>query len=127
MTSFYEIGGFILSGAEAENEYAFGTGRRSAIEHKRRSDEIKSMKSVKSMLSKEEIGNTTSSDEKDSLLEHWAKMVTLPARRFAAEPKAWALPFKNPLGFGIWGVTVLIDPIVANYHYFVEGESIEEW
>ncbi len=127
MTSFYEIAGVILSGAEAENEYAFGSGNRSALDHKKRSDGIKSMKSVKSMLLKEEIGNTTSQDEKDSLLEHWGKMVTLPARRFASEPKAWALPFKNPYGFGIWGVSVLIDPIVANYHYFVEGESIEEW
>ena len=127
MTSYYEIGGMILSGAEAENEYAFGSGNRSALEHKKRRDEIKSMKSIKSMLSKEEIGKTTSSDEKDSLLEHWGKMVTLPARRFASEEKAWALPFKNPTGFGIWGISVLIDPIVANYHYFVKGESIEEW
>jgi len=127
MTSYYEIGGLILSGAEAENEYAFGSGNRSALDHKKRKDEIKSMKSIRPMLSKEEIGETTSADEKDSLLEHWAKMATHPIRSFASEPKAWALPFKNPYGFGVWGITVGLEGIKANYYYFVKGESIEEW
>jgi len=127
MTSFYEIGGLIMSGSELENEYAFATGRRTALEHKQRSTEIKLMKQGTKLLSRDDIHSAVTLDEKDSFLEHWGKMATMPARRFADEQRVWALPFKNPIGFGLWGIGVGLEGIKANYYYFVKGESIEEW
>ncbi len=121
MTSFYEIGGLILSGAEAENEYS----SRSALEHKQRADDIKLMRTVK--LPKGEFGKQKPMAEKDSLVEHWAKMVSMPARRgFSDVPEVISLR-SRPRLLGVWGIQVYLDMIESNYQYFIKGESIEEW
>jgi len=121
MTSYYEIGGLILSGAEAENEF----GSRSALGQKQRAEDIKLMRKVK--LPKGEFGKQKPMAEPDSLLEHWAKMVTMPARRGLSDvPEVISLR-RRPRMLGVWGIQVYLDMIEANYQYFVKGETIEEW
>jgi len=121
MTSFYEIGGFILSGAEAENEYS----SRSTLEKKQRSEDIKLMRNVK--LPKGEFGKQKPMAEKDSLVEHWAKMASMPVRRGLSDvPEVMSLR-RRPRMLGVWGIQVYLEMIEANYQYFIKGESTEEW
>ena len=118
MTSFYEIGGLILSGAVAENEYS----SRSALEKKQRSEDIKLMRSVDNILDAH-----PKLREKDSLLEHWAKMASMPVRRGLSNvPEVISLR-RRPRMLGVWGIQVYLEMIEANYQYFIQGESIEEW
>jgi hypothetical protein len=121
MSSYYEIGGLILSGAELENAYA----DRSALEKKQRSEDIKLMHNVK--LPKGEFGRQKPMAEKDSLVEHWAKMITMPARRGLSDVPEIISLRRSPRMLGAWGIQVYLDMIEANYQYFIQGETIEQW
>jgi len=121
MSSYYEIGGLILSGAEFQNAYS----NRSVLEQKQRANDIKLMRNVK--LPKGEFGTKTRLREKDSLLEHWAKMASMPVRRGLSNvPEVISLR-RKPRMLGVWGIQVYLDMIESNYQYFIQGESIEEW
>ena len=121
MNSYYEIGGLILSGAELEN----ANSDRSALEQKQRADDIRLMRTVK--LPKGEFGKQKPMAEKDSLVEHWAKMVTMPARRGLSDVPEIISLRRSPRMLGAWGIQVYLDMIESNYQYFIKGESIEEW
>ena len=121
MNSYYEIGGLILSGAELEN----ANSDRSALEQKQRADDIRLMRTVK--LPKGEFGKQKPMAEKDSLVEHWAKMASMPVRRGLSDvPEVMSLR-RRPRMLGVWGIQVYLEMIEANYQYFIKGESTEEW
>jgi hypothetical protein len=132
MTSFYEIGGLILSGAEAENEYAYARGNRSALGHKQRKQLLEDMKMVQKELPKTELASSgKSSGGRPSFAKHyWESFkfyATEPTRQIFKDPSLLipSRKTKYPLFVLVpWYTDKIIVPgLEKQYEYFVEGED----
>ncbi|AXQ65407.1 MAG: hypothetical protein [Circular genetic element sp.] len=124
MTSFYEIGGIILSGMEAENEYARASGKRSALEHKQR---IELMTHIEESFESRSKGNTRTETKKPGLVEHYLRSLwyagTEPARRVFESPELMIPAIKSPRSLLGVAVDITVEGLENQYDYFIKDEN----
>ena len=125
MTSYFEIGGEIISVLDDSNDIQFGLGMISAKEHREARAENKEVAS--GLRSLESSRDAPRSSNKDSLFTHWLKTGTYNAREFLDLPgKRKIALLTNPRLLIAWGIPKQLETIERNYDYFVKGES-HEW
>ena len=125
MISFYEIGGMILSGMEAENEYAHVSGQRSALEHKQR---IELMTHIEESLEfRSKTNNTRAETKKPGLVEHYLRSLwyggTEPTRRVFENPGLFIPAIKSPRSLLGVSVDITVEGLEKQYDYFVKDEN----
>jgi hypothetical protein len=125
MTSFYEIGGMILSGMEAENEYARASGKRSALQHKQR---IELMTQIEeSFESRSKTNNTRTETKKPGLVEHYLRSLwyagTEPTRRVFENPGLLIPAIKSPRSLLGVAVDITVEGLENQYDYFIKDEN----
>jgi len=125
MTSYFEIGGELISVLDDSNDIQYGLGMISAKEHREARAENKEVAS--GLRSLESSRYAPRSSEKDSLFTHWIKTGTYNIREFAELPgKRKISLLTNPRLLAAWGIPKQLEIIEMNYDYFVKGES-REW